>query len=56
MLRNPRVPEGRKNKPNHHPDRPRSSRQDAGVELAHPASLCEPQDAASLRKLERGHW
>ncbi len=54
VLRNPRGPEGRNNKPDHHPDLHRSSRQDAGVELAYPASLCEPQDAASMRKPERG--
>ena len=51
MLRNPRGPEGRNNNPYHHPDLHRSSRQDAGVELACPASLCEPQDAASMHKL-----
>ncbi len=54
MLRNPRGPEGRKNKPYHHPDLHRSSRQDAGVELARPVPLCEPQDAASTRNAERG--
>ncbi len=42
-----------KNKPRHHPDLHRGSRQDAGVELQHPASWVEPQDAASMRKLER---
>ncbi len=51
MLRNPRGPEGRNNKPYHHADLHRSSRQDAGVELARPASLGEPQDAASMRNL-----
>ncbi len=51
MLRNPRGPEGRNNKPYHHPDLHRSSRQDAGVDLAYPASLGKPQDAASVRKL-----
>ncbi len=55
MLRNPRGPEGRKNKPYHHPDLYRSSWQDAGVELARPAPLCKPQDAASMREPERGH-
>ncbi len=32
MLRNPRGPEGRNNKPYHRPDLHRSSRQDAGVD------------------------
>ncbi len=54
MLRNPRGPEGRNSNPYHRPDLDGSSRQDAGVELARPAPLCEPQDAASMRKLERG--
>ena len=40
-----------KNKPGHYPDLHRGSRQDAGVELAYPASLCKPQDAASMHKL-----
>ena len=44
-----------KNKPSHRPDLHKGSRQDAGVELAHPASLWEPQDAASMRRPEREH-
>ncbi len=38
MLCNPRGPEGRNNKPDHHPDLHRGSRQDAGVDerIRHP--------------------
>ncbi len=51
MLRNPRGPEGRNNNPYHRPDLHKSSRQDAGVEVQRPTSWVEPQDAASMHKL-----
>ena len=55
VAQSPAARRAAKNKPGHYPDLHRGSRQDAGVELAYPASLCEPQDAASTRKLELGH-
>ncbi len=48
--RDPGGPEGRQKTSRPLSGFPKPSRQDAGVELASPTSLCEPQDAASARK------
>ena len=55
VLRYSCGPDGRTKTPWPPSGFPRRSRQDAGVDLQRPTSWVEPQDAASMRKPERGH-
>ncbi len=55
MLRTPRGPEGRNNKPNRRPDLHRGSRQDAGVDWRVRLPCASRRTRRRCANLERGH-